>query len=140
VTYLIAYDGTDLAETALERARSLATAMEEDLVVATVVPESTDYALEHGWIDAGEPFSVEAVVGALEGRVAETAPDATFEYRRVGRHAQPGTIASKLREMARGVEADTVFVGSENAGRVVVPLTSVAGSVASGDYDVYVVR
>jgi nucleotide-binding universal stress UspA family protein len=140
VTYLVAYDGSDLSERALQRSRSFATAMDEELVVASVVPESTDYALERGWIDAGEPFSVEAVVESLAERIAGTAPDADFEYRRVGRHAQPETIASTLREMAQENDADTVFVGSENAGRVVVPLTSVAGSVASGDYDVYVVR
>ena len=36
---------------------------------------------------------------------------------------------------------DLVVVGSENAGRVVAPVSSVGGSVASGaDYDVLIVR
>jgi hypothetical protein len=36
---------------------------------------------------------------------------------------------------------DLVFVGIENAGRVVAPVSSVGGSVASStDYDVLIVR
>jgi hypothetical protein len=38
------------------------------------------------------------------------------------------------------MDADVVVVGSENAGRVLSPVSSVGSTVASGSYDVFVVR
>jgi nucleotide-binding universal stress UspA family protein len=73
--------------------------------------------------------------------VAAHAPSAEFRYEVVGRRATPGTIASRLREQARAADASMVFVGSENAGRLVSSLSSVGETVAADDaYDVVIVR
>ncbi len=50
-------------------------------------------------------------------------------------------IAERIERLVRDHDPSVVFLGSENVGRVVTPLTSVGVHVA-GDrsYDVYVVR
>jgi nucleotide-binding universal stress UspA family protein len=142
MTVLVPFDGTALSTAALERGVELAAAFETDLQVLTVIPNgNVKYARERGWLDAGQQFEPEIVVRELSGTVSEIAPDAAFEYIVVGRYAQPGMIASKIRNFARNVGADIVVLGSDNAGRIVTNVSSVAGSVASSsDYDIYVVR
>ena len=55
--------------------------------------------------------------------------------------ATGGTVANTIRRVAREVDAGVGFLGSENAGRIVVPVSSVGGSVASDTtYDVHLVR
>jgi nucleotide-binding universal stress UspA family protein len=81
------------------------------------------------------------VVSRLRERVADRSPSADFRYEVVDRYATPGTIANRLRKVARREEASMVFVGSENAGHIVTTLSSVASRVAAdGAYDVVVVR
>lgn len=68
-------------------------------------------------------------------------PSAEFQFERVGGAASAGTISSRLRRTAVELDADVVFVGSENAGRIVTPLTSVGSGVAAeDDYAVCIVR
>lgn len=59
----------------------------------------------------------------------------------VDRFAPKGTIAQRIRRTAKDLAAEVVFVGSDNAGRVVGSLFTVGGSVASdAAYDVHIVR
>lgn len=82
-----------------------------------------------------------SVVGTLRGRVEAVAPDAEFIHEVVDRFAARGTIASRIRRVARESDTDMVFVGSENAGRLVTSITSVGSSVAAAHaYDVVIVR
>jgi hypothetical protein len=51
------------------------------------------------------------------------------------------TVANRVRDVARSVDASIVFLGSENAGRLVTNLTSVGSSIAADSaYDVVIVR
>ncbi|GAB6862611.1 universal stress protein [Haloplanus litoreus] len=142
MTFVVPFDGSDLAEAALARAVTFGSVLDEHVVSVSVIPSrNASYARERGWLDPGEPFEREAVVAALHEDVAETAPNAEFRYETVGRHATPGRIASRLREIAREEDASMVFVGSENAGRLVSTLSSVGETVATDDaYDVVIVR
>ncbi|AZH26113.1 universal stress protein [Haloplanus aerogenes] len=142
MTFVVPFDGSALAETALVRAVEFGTVLDELIVAVSVIPEgNASYARDHGWLDAGEPFDRQTVVGRLHEAVTAHAPNAEFRYDTVGRRATPGTIASRLREQARDVDASMVFVGSENAGRLVSSLSSVGKTVAADDeYDVVIVR
>ncbi|WP_439028656.1 universal stress protein [Haloarchaeobius sp. DT45] len=141
MTFVVPYDGGELARTALDRAVGLGELTEEDVVVVTVVPLSSDYARDHGWLAAGEPFDAESVVRTIRDDVREVAPDARFEYMMTDQYASPGTIASKVRKVAREEEASLVFIGSDDAGRLVTSLRSVGSNIAADDrYDVYIVR
>jgi nucleotide-binding universal stress UspA family protein len=142
MTLLVPFDGSELAAAALVRATQFGDAFDEDILAVSVVPDGNDeYARERGWVDAGESFDREAVVSRLRERVADRSPRADFRHEVVDRYATPGTIANRLRKVARREEASMVFVGSENAGHIVTTLSSVASRIAAdGAYDVVVVR
>ena len=56
MTLLVPFDGSDLAESALKRAREFASYRDEEVVALTVVPEDESFATERGWIKPGEPY------------------------------------------------------------------------------------
>jgi len=146
VTYLVPFDGSALSEAALARAAEFASVMDEEIVVLSVVPvDEDDFAVERGWIDEGEPYDPDAVVERLRSQVADIAPDATFRCERpedVSSVASVTTdVVRTIRAVAQEVGATVVFVGSENAGRVSTPVSSVGDPVSEdGRYDVHIVR
>lgn len=141
MTYLVAFDGGELSVAALDRAAQYAAALDERLVTVTVVPQNEAYAIERGWIDDGDEFTLDRVTEALEEQVRSVAPTAEPRFRQASMNATPGIIASKVREVAREVDPEVVFVGSDNAGGLVTPISSVGGTLSGmDDYDVYIVR
>ena len=145
MTLLVPFDGSVLSTNALERANELGDLRDDEVVVLTVIPDDEDFARDRGWINEGEPFHVEAIQEGLESRAAEVAPEATFRSEIVDSDEPTATattnVVRAIRRVAAEIEASVVFVGSENAGSVIRPDTSVGGSVASDQgYDVYVIR
>jgi nucleotide-binding universal stress UspA family protein len=106
----------------------------------SVIPKgNTEYARERGWIDETESFDAETVVSHLEEMVAERAPAATFQHMFVDRHAPRGTIANRIRRFAREHDASIVFVGSDNAGRMVRGITVGASVAGDRSYDTMII-
>ena len=142
MTVLVAFDGSPFSEAALVRAGQFAEAVAEDVAVVTVVPAgNARYARDRGWLDGDEPFAVDRVTERLRARVADVLPNAAFRVETVGRRATAGTVSTRIRVVARELDASTVVVGSEDAGRVVAAVSSVAGNVAKDPgYDVVIVR
>ena len=141
MTFVVPFDGTELAEAALVRAVEYGNALDEDVAAVTVVPERKRYAREKGWIEAGEPLDADAVVEGLRERVEALAPEATFEYVRIREFPPEERIADHVERLALRHEPSVVFLGSDNVGRVVTPLTSVGVHVAADRaYDVFIVR
>ena len=139
--FLVAYDGSHLANAALERAATFAQQTGDEILAVAVVPDDPAYAVRAGWVPTADDFDREAVVGELHRTAVRVAPEASFRGVSAGKHPVPGEIVSKLRRIAHAESVSVVFVGSENAGRVVTPLTSVGGNVASDHtYDVHIVR
>ncbi|MGM0604968.1 MAG: universal stress protein [Halobacteriota archaeon] len=141
MTFVVPFDGTPLAKAALRRATEFGSALDEDVLAITIVPERTRYAREKGWIEADEPFDVEAVVEALERQVEAVAPRAEFTCERIREFPPGDRIADRIERIALQAGASVMFLGSDNVGRVVTPLTSVGVHVAADEaYDVYIVR
>ncbi|WIV67654.1 universal stress protein [Natrialbaceae archaeon AArc-T1-2] len=141
MTFVVPFDGSDLAEAALRKATAYGDALEEDVVAVTVVPERKRYAREKGWIDEDEPYDVAAAVEALRERAETVAPEASFEYERIREFPPAEGIADRIERLALEHDATVLFLGSDNVGRVVTPLASVAVNVTAEDaYDVYLVR
>lgn len=146
MTLLVPYDGSDLSKTALRRAGEFAEYRDEEVVALTVVPEDAEFARERGWVDASDPVDIDAICERLEADVRTVLPDATVVCRR------PDTsdsftatlvddVTRTIREIADDVDASVVFIGSENAGRVSTPVTSVGNPVSEDPrYDVHIVR
>jgi nucleotide-binding universal stress UspA family protein len=142
MTLVVPFDGTELASAALRRATEFASAFDEPVIAFSVVPTgSTEYTRERGWVEPGEPFDTDAVVDDLRAEVERLAPTAEYRYETVGKFTSAGTISTRVRSFAEEVDASMVFVGSENAGHMVVGVSSVGGAIAAEDaYDVVIVR
>ncbi len=145
MSLLVPYDGSELATSALEKATEFSELLDEELVVLTVIPDDEDYARERGWITRGEPFDPEAIANGICDRANAVAPGATFRTERVDSDEPTATattdVVREIRLVAGEIEASVVFIGSENAGSVIAPLSSVGSPVANDQrYDVYVVR
>jgi hypothetical protein len=142
MVFAVPFDGSDLSAAALVRAVEFSTVLEEDVVAIAVIPEgNNEYARQRDWIEPDERFDLNTVVGRLHRQVTDVAPSADFKHETVDRYAPPGRIASKLRELATDADATMVFIGSENAGRIVTGIGSVGARVAADDeYDVVIVR
>jgi len=146
MTLLVPFDGSDLAATALKRATEFGATRDEEVIVLTVVPDDSSFAVERGWINPGEPFDIDQLCENFEQRVAEIAPQATFRCETPAESdALTATaiddITRTVRRVAAELAVSIVFIGTENAGRISTPVTSV-GSPLSKDpqYDVHIVR
>ena len=141
MTFAVPFDGSDLAEAALVRADEYARALDESVVVMTVISTRYHYAKEKGWIETREEFDIETVARRLWEQASELVGDVAFEYELVGPRPPAGAIAKGIRNMIRREDPNVVFLGSDNAGRIASPVSSVGGAVTSANaYDVYLVR
>ena len=142
MTLVVPFDGSNLAEAALVRAAKFGSVFDQPVVALSVVPEgNSDYARDHGWLGPDEEFDVDTVVASLRGQVSDLYPSADFRHEVVDRYASPGVIAKRVRRVAKEEDAAMVFVGSENAGRLVSGLSSVGATVATDqNYDVVIIR
>ena len=142
MTLVVPFDGSDLAEAALVRAAEFAAVFDERTLAVSVIPGgNAEYARDRGWIGPDQSFGLEAVVSTLHEQVTDLYPAADFHHEVVGQYAPPGAISNRLRRVAKEEDAAMVFIGSENAGRVVSGVSSIGASVATEvAYDVVIVR
>lgn len=142
MTLLVPFDGSELAEAALVRATEFGAVFENPVLAVSVIPKGKKkYAREQGWLGPGEEYDLQAIISALHGQVADLCPSANFRHVIVDRYATSGVISQHLRKMAKQEDAAMVFIGSENAGRIVAGVSSVGAGVATDTaYDVVIVR
>ncbi len=140
MSLVVPFDGSALSKAALVRAAQFEQVLEEEVLAVSVIPKNNaQYARERGWIGEAEPYDPESIVTHLRTEVSKLAPGASFQYIAVGRHAPRGTIAGRIRRFARENDATILFIGSENAGRIVSSIT--VGQSVAGDrsYDSFIV-
>lgn len=141
MSIVVPFDGSALSRAALRRANTFRGVLDERLVAVTVIPRSERYARDRGWLDPGEAFSDRRVVATIHESVANIAPAADFRHEFTDRRGAAGTVARKVRDMARDEDASVVFIGSDNAGSLVSSVSSVGSTVAADEaYDVFIVR
>ena len=146
MTVLTPFDGSELAKTALKRAETFADSRDEAVVALTVLPDDAEFALERGWVDAEDEYEPEALRQQFAQQIAEISPEATFRCEQPDdSHVLTATatddITRTIRQVAAELDVSVIFIGTENAGRISTPVTSV-GSPLSKDpeYDVHIVR
>ncbi|MFU8867398.1 universal stress protein [Natronococcus sp.] len=145
MSLLVPFDGSVLARKALERASTFGDLLEEDVIALTVIPDDEGYARDRGWISEGEPFDPEMIASGMRRRIEDIAPEATVRVERVTSDEPTATattnVVREIKRIAGEIGASVVFIGSENAGSVISPQSSVGSPVANDHrYDVYVVR
>lgn len=146
MVFLVPFDGSSLAITALSRASEFGVYADEEVVVCSVIPDDIEYAREQDWLSGPDSFEPAVVASQLEEQIRSVAPEVSFRWESIEPSSDPTAtlttdVVRTIRSLAAELEASVLFVGSENAGRVSTPLTSV-GSPVSNDprYDVHIVR
>ena len=147
MTLLVPFDGSELSEAALHRATQFGEAFDQEVVVLVVVPTDEGYVRERGLVDEGEAYDPELFSLELRDEAEKIAPEATFRSERAtDPEDEPYAsttmnIVRTIRQVAGELDAEIVFVGSENAASVSQPLTSVGAPVSNDPrYDVHIVR
>ena len=142
MTFIVPFDGSTLAEAALVRATEFGSLTDEAVLAVSVIPNGNrNYAQKRGWIQPDDEFDLKQICSTIHKHVTDLCPSADFRHKVVDKYAPSGTIANRLRRVARDEDASMVFIGSENAGRFVTSLSSVGASVgADTAYDVVIVR
>jgi len=143
---LVPFDGSELSKAALERATEFAEYRDEEVVALSVIPNDEEYLQNQGLLAKNKSLDVGSLRAEFERGVREVAPDVTFRCETPdSSDSMTATviddITRTIRQVASDVDASIIFIGSENAGRVSTPVTSV-GSPISKDprYDVHIVR
>jgi nucleotide-binding universal stress UspA family protein len=145
MTLLVPYDGSALSKTALSRGQTFAEYTGDDLLALVVIPDEPGYAHRHGWLEPEDTFDVGVVERKLTQEIGDVAPAADVRAAFV-ENTEPTAdtttvVVRTIKEVAGGVGARIVFVGSQNAGKVTRPLASIGGTVADdARYDVHIVR
>ncbi len=142
---LVPFDGSDLSEAALRRAAEFSEYTDESVLALSIVPREPEYAVDRGWIEEGDDYDPEAIGQRFREAVESIAPDAEFRCEipeDVSSMASVTTdVVRTVRQVAHEVDASIVFIGSENAGRVSTPVSSVGAPVSEDPgYDVHIVR
>jgi nucleotide-binding universal stress UspA family protein len=145
MTLLVPYDDSPLSRAALRRASEFAAFMDTEVVALTVIPDDPDYAEERGWLTERTPSTPESIAERLREKATEVAPNARFRHETITNEDPVATttldVVRRIREVAHEEEATILFVGSENAGRVASPLSSVGNPLSEdATYDVHIVR
>jgi nucleotide-binding universal stress UspA family protein len=142
MVFVIPFDGSARTKAALRRAREFASGADESLLAVTAIPGgNASYARQRGWLASDEPYQFDTIVSRLRADVKAVAPEATFEPLQVYRRASGNQIAKPIRKFAKDHDASTVFVGSDNAGRLMTVQSSIGGRICTDqNYDVCIVR
>lgn len=142
---LVPFDGSELSRAALARAKQYAEYTGEDLLALTVIPDDPDIARQRGWLDQSDTFDEGVISRKLRQEIHDIAPEATHRSELVENDDPVATttmdVVRTIRQVAAEVDASVLFLGSENAGRVSAPLTSVGNPLSEDpQYDVFIVR
>ena len=136
MVFLVPFDGSPLAETALDRAVDYAAAMDTSVVAVSLVPTGTDYAVRRLRVDPSEDFAAETAANDLRRKIEEATDDAELNYEDVSAYSV-NELSETIRRVARDTEAEVVFLGSADTDDIVVPSSELDEADA---YDVHIVR
>jgi nucleotide-binding universal stress UspA family protein len=141
MTFLVPYDGSDLSRAALVRAVEYAEALGEPVTAVVVLPEDDrGYAREKRWIGEDEAYDPETVGEEITEEVHSVDEDVSVRTEVIA-DVTADHVARRIKSLAGAIQPSVVFLGSENAGQVVAPVSSVGSGVAAdAEYDVHIVR
>lgn len=136
MVFLVPFDGSPLADAALDRAVSYAAALDTEVVAVSLIPTGSDYAQRRRRVDPDENFAAETAASDLRRKIEEATDDAELHYEDVSAHS-PNELSATIRQVARDVDASVVFLGSADTEDIVVPIADLDDEDA---YDVHIVR
>lgn len=140
MVFLVPYDGSRVAQAALDRAVTHGEALGEKVVAVSFVPTGTEYVKRRKWIEPGEEFALESAREELHRKIEETTDDAERRFEGAGASAPQDGVTEDIKQVAAEVDASVLFVGTTGDSddeTVDTPFGSIA---PNGEYDVHLVR
>ena len=140
MVFLVPFDGSPLADAALDRAVTYADALETDVVAVSLIPTGSDYAQRRRRVDPTADFAAETASTELRRKIEETTDDAERNYSDSGAYTPDDGLTERVRQTARDVGASVLFVGADgndSGERLRTPFGEVLGDA---EYDIHVVR
>jgi len=139
MAYLVPYDGSRVAQAALDRAVEHGEALDEQIVAVSFVPTGSEYAQRRKWIEPSEDFAADSAHQQLRQKIEETTDSAERNFDETGASGVHDGLAERIRRVAADVDASVLFVGTNEDSEEDV--TTPFGSIApDGEYDVHLVR
>ena len=136
MVFLVPFDGSPLADAALDRAVTYAEALGTDVVAVSLIPTWSDYAQRRRRVDPTEDFAAETAASDLRRKIEEATDDAELHYEDVSAYSA-SELSETIQQVARDVDASVVFLGSADTDDIVVPIAELDDDDA---YDVHIVR
>ena len=136
MVFLVPFDGSPLADAALERAVTYAGALGTEVVAVSLIPTGSDYAQRRRRVDPDEDFAAETAASDLRRKIEEATDNAELTYEDVSAYSA-SELSDTIRQVARDLDATCVFLGSADTDDVVVPISELDDADA---YDVHIVR
>jgi len=136
MVFLVPFDGSPLADAALDRAVNYASALDTDVIAVSLIPTGSDYAQRRRRVDPEEDFAAETAASDLRRKIEEATDEAELHYEDVSAYSA-NELSDTIRQVARDVDASVVFLGSADTDDVVIPISELNDEDA---YDVHIVR
>lgn len=140
MVFLVPYDGSRVAQAALDRAVAHGKALDEAVVAVSFVPTGSEYAERRKWIEPHEEFALDTAQSDLQRKIEETTDDAERQFSEPGASAPHNGVSDRIRQVAADVEASVLYVGTtgeEESDSLETPFGAVS---PQGEYDVHLVR
>jgi nucleotide-binding universal stress UspA family protein len=140
MVFLVPYDGSRVAQAALDCAVRHGEALDEQVVAVSFVPTGSEYAQRRKWIEPADDFAVDTAREELERKIQETVDDSERPYAEPGASAPHNGVTADLRQVADEVGASVLFVGTEETANGDELTTPFGPIVSDGDYDIHLVQ
>ncbi|MXR50883.1 universal stress protein [Halovenus sp. WSH3] len=139
MVFLVPYDGSRVAQAALDRAVEHGEALDEEVVAVSFVPTGSEYAQRRKWIEPSEEFAADSARERLQEKIEETTDSAERTFDETGASGVHEGLAERIRQVADDVGATVLFVGTEDSedDDIATPFGPIS---PDGKYDVHLVR
>jgi nucleotide-binding universal stress UspA family protein len=137
MVFLVPFDGSGPARTALDRAVTYGRALDQDVLAVALMPTGADFAPRRTWIEPDDDFAAESALHDLRRKIEEATDDAELNFTDATAQSPEGGVSSQVRRIADEVDASVVFLGGDAEGELEIAPNGQAGGQ---DFDVHVVR
>lgn len=140
MVFLVPYDGSRVAQAALDRAVAHGKALGEEVVAVSFVPTGSEYAERRKWIEPDDQFAAETARSTLQRKIEEATDESERVLTESSASAPHDGVVDRIKRVADDIDASVLYVGTQENGESDDTLTPFGSVSSKGSYDVHLVR
>ena len=140
MVFLVPYDGSRVAQAALDRAVAHGKALDEEVVAVSFVPTGSEYAERRKWIEPNDQFAAETARSTLQRKIEEATDESERVLTESSASAPHDGVVDRIKQVADDIDASVLYVGTQENGESDDLLTPFGTVSPRGSYDVHLVR